>query len=172
MQMENNVIATDPVVARLLARIDESWDELQQSIEGLTDAQLTQPETMDQWSIRDVLAHITTWEEETLKHLPTIMAGGRSPRYATQGGIDAFNAMTMEQKRNLSLAEIRRQLYETHARLIEFIRSAPAEQLSGETRARRRLRWDTFHHYSEHARAICEWRFATSTPGVATEPRT
>jgi hypothetical protein len=154
------MIATDHAVARLLARIDKSWEELQRSIEGLTDAQLTQPETMDQWSIRDVLAHITTWEGEALQHLPTIMSGGRPPRYVTFGGIDAFNAMVMEQKRQLSLADIRHQMHETHQRLLELILSAPADQLNHETRARRRLRWDTYHHYSEHAKAIREWREA------------
>jgi hypothetical protein len=90
----------------------------------------------------------------------------------TYGGIDAFNAMMMEQKRELPIAEIRRQMNDTHARLIELIRNAPADQLNHETRARRRLRWDTFHHYSEHAKAIREWRLASGTPVFATEPRT
>ena len=137
MLTEDNMIANDPVVARLLARVNESWSELQQSVEGLTDAQLTQPGTMDQWSIRDVLAHITTWEGEALQHLPTIMAGGRPPRYVTYGGIDAFNAMITEQKRELSIAEIRRQMHETHRQLLDLIRSAPADQGRGAHLGRR-----------------------------------
>jgi hypothetical protein len=155
---ENSMNISDPAVARLLGRIDKTWDELQQSISGLSDAQLTEPRTMDEWSVRDILAHITTWEEQTLEHLPTIMAGGRTPKYLTFGGIDAFNAMMTQKKRGLSLAEIRRQMSETHARLIELIQSAPADQLNRETRARRRLRWDTFHHYAEHAKVIRDWR--------------
>jgi uncharacterized protein (TIGR03083 family) len=150
--------ATDPGIARLLARIEKTWDELQQSIDGLTDEQLTRPGTMDEWSIRDVLAHVTTWEEQTLEHLPTIMAGGRAPKYVTYGGIDAFNAMMTDKKRGLSMAEIRRQMNETHARLLDFVRTAPADQLNHETRARRRLRLDTFGHYAEHAQAIRAWR--------------
>jgi uncharacterized protein (TIGR03083 family) len=150
--------ATDPGIARLLARIEKTWDELQQSIDGLTDEQLTRPGTMDEWSIRDVLAHVTTWEEQTLEHLPTIMAGGRAPKYVTYGGIDAFNAMMTDKKRGLSMAEIRRQMNETHARLLDFVRTAPADQLNHETRARRRLRLDTFGHYGEHAQAIRAWR--------------
>jgi hypothetical protein len=34
----------------------------------------------------------TTWEQEALQQLPLIIAGGTPPRYAAQGGIDAFNA--------------------------------------------------------------------------------
>jgi hypothetical protein len=33
------------------------------------------------WSIRDILAQVTTWEEEALKHLPLILRGGTPPRY-------------------------------------------------------------------------------------------
>jgi hypothetical protein len=52
------------------------------------------------WSVRDVMNHITTWENEALKALPVIMEGKRLPRYM---GIDAFNAREQERKRHLSL---------------------------------------------------------------------
>src|SRR5256885_3394860 len=45
-----------------------------------------------------------------------------------------------------------------HRRLIALIESAPGNQVSGETRFRRRLRLDTYGHYAKHARAIRNWR--------------
>jgi hypothetical protein len=36
---------------------------------------------MGEWSVKDILAHVTTWEEEALKYLPLILTGGRPPRY-------------------------------------------------------------------------------------------
>jgi hypothetical protein len=39
-----------------------------------------------------------------------------------------------EQKRNLSLSEVRTQFVATHGRLVDFIQSAPEHQLIGETR--------------------------------------
>jgi DinB family protein len=104
------------------------------------------------------MAHITTWESEALEHLPLIMRGGRPPKYVTYGGIDAFNAQKTDEKRSLPLAEVRRQMDETHKRLLAFIRSAPSDQFAHETRARRRLRLDAYGHYALHARAIREWR--------------
>jgi hypothetical protein len=101
---------------------------------------------------------VTIWEEEALRHLPLIIAGGRPPRYVTYGGIDAFNARMIAEKRGLALADVRGQLAETHRRLIEFVRSAPADQFTRETRARRRLRLDTYGHYPLHAEAIRAWR--------------
>jgi Protein of unknown function (DUF1706) len=145
-------------VERLLDRLDAAWLALKESYAGLPDDRLVEPGVVEDWSVKDILAHVTTWEQEALTHLPLILAGGRPPRYATLGGIDAFNARMTEQKRGLSLAEVWRQLDETHRRLVAFIQSAPADQFARETRARRRLRLDTYGHYRLHAEAIREWR--------------
>jgi uncharacterized protein (TIGR03083 family) len=148
---------SDPT-ERLLRRIDEAWTALQESCGGLSDAQLTAPGTMGAWSVKDVLAHVSTWEEEALKYLPLIARGGRPPRYAAQGGIDAFNARMAAQKQALPLGEVLEQLAETHRRLIELVRSAPADQLDSRSRFRRRLRLDTYGHYPIHAEMIRAWR--------------
>ena len=113
---------------------------------------------MGDWSVKDILAHVTTWEEEALKYLPLILAGGKPPRYSQYGGIDAFNAHMAEQKRGLTLSEVRRQLDETHRRLLDYLRSVPEEHFARETRFRHRLRLDTYSHYPQHARAIRERR--------------
>ena len=111
------------------------------------------------WSVRDILAHVTVWEEEALTHLPLILKGGTPPRYSVRyGGLDAFNALMTEQKRHLSRAEVREQLAATHGRVVELIQSAPEHQLIGDTRFRRRLRLDTYGHYPIHADAIRQWR--------------
>ena len=148
----------DERVEKLLHRLDTAWMAFMQSYAGLTDAQLMEPGVTGDWSVRDIIAHVTTWEEEALKHLPLIIAGGRPPRYATYGGIDAFNALMIARRREQSLLEVRQQLVATHHRLLDFIRGAPDEQFSRETRARRRLRLDTYGHYPLHTEMIRAWR--------------
>jgi uncharacterized protein (TIGR03083 family) len=143
---------------QLLKQLEKAWTALKESYAGLSDSQLTEPGVMDNWSVRDILAHVTTWEEEALKYLPLILAGGRPPRYTQYGGIDAFNAQMTEQKRGLPLSDVLRQLDETHRRLIDYIRSVPEEHFTRETRFRHRLRLDTYSHYPKHAKAIREWR--------------
>ena len=139
-------------------QIERAWAALQDSYAGLPDARLTAPGVIGDWSVKDVLAHVTTWEEEALKHVPVILEGGRPPRYVTYGGIDAFNARMTEQKRALSLDEVLSQLHDTHDRLLGFVASMPEDQLLTGSRARKRLRLDTYGHYPEHALAIREWR--------------
>jgi len=141
--------------------VNEAWEAFNESYAGLSDVQLMEAGVTGTWSVRDILAHVTTWEEEALRHLPLILKGHTPPRYSVQyGGIDAFNARMTEEKRSLSLAEVREQLSATHSRLVEFIQNAPDGQLTGDTRFRRRLRLDTYGHYAIHAAAIRQWRNA------------
>jgi len=144
---------------QLLQRLEAAWVAFNDGYAGLPDEMLTEPGVVEDWSVKDMIAHVAWWEEEALAHLPRILAGGRPPRYSTTyGGIDAFNALMAERKRDLSLAEVRRQAEETHRRLVAYLQSVPEEEFTRETRFRRRLRLDTYSHYPIHTAAIQEWR--------------
>lgn len=144
---------------RVLQRLAAEWDALLDSYAGLSEAQLLEPGVTGAWSVRDIIAHVTWWEEEALAHLPLIVAGGRPPRYSViYGGIDAFNARMSGQRKGLSLAEVLRQRDDVHRSLLSYLERVPDDQLGSETRVRRRLRLDTYGHYPKHARAIRNWR--------------
>jgi hypothetical protein len=145
--------------AQVVKRLEKTWADFEESYAGLTSEQLLIPGVTGNWSVRDIIAHVTWWEEEALKHLPTIKQGGSSPRYSvTYGGIDAFNALMTEQRRHLTLDEVMRQHHEVHERLMQYVQEAPEELYLRETRFRRRLRLDTWSHYPIHAAAIRKWR--------------
>jgi hypothetical protein len=144
---------------QLLQRLDAAWVNFQNAYAGLSHNEMTAPGVVEDWSVKDVIAHVTTWEEEALHHLPTILAGQRTPRYSVAyGGIDAFNAEMTAKKRALSLPEILAQRDDTHRRLIAYIATIPEAEFVTETRVRRRIRYDTYSHYPIHTRAIWEWR--------------
>ena len=148
-------MTTDQVLKRLAA----AWADFEESYAGLTTAQLLLPGVTGKWSVRDLIAHVTWWEEEALEHLPLVRSGGRPTRYSVKyGGIDAFNALRTEQRKGLSLDEVLGQHHDVHARLIDYVRRAPAELFTRETRFRRRLRLDTYGHYPIHTRGIRAWR--------------
>jgi hypothetical protein len=143
----------------LLGRLEVAWSDFCKSYAGLAEAEMLKSGVTGQWSVRDIIAHVTTWEEETLKHLPGMLRGEKYPRYSVKyGGIDAFNALITEKKRDLSLSEVFRQQDEIHRRLIRFIETVPEEFLDSRTRFRHRLRMDTYSHYPKHAAAIRKWR--------------
>jgi len=144
---------------KLLKQLEKAWSAFKESYADLKDSQLVEPGVTGDWSVQDILAHVTTWEQEALEALPLILQGGRLPRYSVlYGGIDAFNALKSEQKRSLPLPEVLKQLDGTHRRLIDYLQSAPEEEFTRKTRFRRRLRLDTYSHYPIHERAIREWR--------------
>lgn len=143
----------------ILQRLDAEWKDFEDSYAGLSDSELLLPGVTGKWSVRDIIAHVTWWEEEALKHMPLIREGGRAPRYSvTYGGIDAFNAIMTEKRRGLSLAEVLRQHSAVHGQLIQYVSVAPEDLFTRETRFRRRLRLDAYAHYPIHARAIRAWR--------------
>src|SRR5258705_2843709 len=132
---------------QLLKQLDKQWMAFKESYAGLSDSQMTAPGVTGNWSVKDIVAHVTWWEEEALKHLPLIIKVGRPSRYSVKyGGIYAFNALMTEQRRGLSLADVLMQQDETHSRLIAYIQSVPEAQFTRETRVRRRLRLDTYSH--------------------------
>ncbi len=126
-----------------------------QSHMDLADAVMKKPGVVGDWSVKDVLAHVTTWEEEALKALAGIMEGRRPHRY---GGVDRFNAEQSLLWHDLTLNEVREQLSETHKRLLAFLKTVPEAHYAAETRFRHRLRLDTYAHYPEHTSSILSWR--------------
>lgn len=145
--------------SQFLKRLDEAWQTLNETYSGLSDSAMAESCVTEAWSIKDIIAHVTSWEEESLKHSPLILSGERTPRYSVKyGGIDAFNARTTERNRKRSLSDVLRQRDDTHRRLVAFIQSVPEDQFVRKARFRRRLRLDTYDHYAKHAKAIRTWR--------------
>ena len=151
--------------AQLLKKLDLAWADFQTSYAGLSADQLVEPDVMGEWSVKDILAHVTTWEGEALKHLPLVLRGEKPPRYSvTHGGINAFNAQMAARNAALSLAEVLQNLEETHRRLLRFLDTVPEDRMGAETRFRRRLRLDTYSHYPKHAEVIRQWREQRGQP--------
>jgi len=144
---------------RLLGQLETMWTAFRNSYTGLSESDLMESGVTGTWSVRDIIAHVTTWEEEALKHLPAILDGRKPPRYSvTYGGIDAFNALMTTKKAGLSLADVLEQQEQVHRSVIEVVERAPENALTPDARFRRRLRLDTYGHYPKHTAAIERWR--------------
>ena len=144
---------------QLAMRLEDRWRELHDAFQGLSHDALLEPGVVGTWSIRDVLAHVATWEEEALKALPVILDSGPLPRYSTfYGGIDTFNAQAQEWKATLTLEQVFQALEDTHDRLLSYLEGVPDAAFAQEGRFLRRLRQDTYGHYREHTQQIQAWR--------------
>lgn len=144
---------------QVIEMLDQAWKDFQDSYSGLSDAEMVKQGVTGDWSVKDIIAHVSWWEEEALKHLPEVVQGIRPQRYSVLfGGIDAFNALMTEKWRGLTLEEVLKQTDETHRKLLEYLKGVPEEHFTSDSRFRRRLRLDTYSHYPIHTQAILSWR--------------
>lgn len=143
--------------SRLVARLESEHRKFTRSYRGMSAEAMVEPGVTGQWSVKDLVAHVATWEEESLKALPLMVEGRRPPLYR---GIDRFNAEQSAWRRGLGLKTVIEQAEETHRRLLAYLMTVPEPFLEKETRVRRRLRLDTYKHYGEHAASVRAWRKA------------
>ncbi len=144
---------------KVLATLDQAWKAFLQSYSGLKREQLLIPGVTGEWSIKEIISHVSWWEEEALKHLPLVLQGGRPKRYSVlYGGIDAFNAQMADNQRSLTLAQVLNRQAEIHVKLLGYLHLVNEEQFASETRFQRRLRLDTYGHYRIHTRDIGDWK--------------
>ena len=118
-----------------------------------------------EWSVKDLVSHVATWEEEAVAALGMIIDGRRVPLYsAAYGGIDAFNDGKWRQHRSLSFRQAIARASDAHRRLIDFLAEVPEGHFAGEGRFRRRVRQDTYNHYPEHIQQVVAWRLGQLKP--------
>jgi hypothetical protein len=55
---------------QILEKIDGAWHDFVDSFTGLSESEMLQAGVTGEWSVKDIIAHVNTWEEEALKYLP------------------------------------------------------------------------------------------------------
>jgi uncharacterized damage-inducible protein DinB len=156
--------------AELCSLIASGWDQIEQAIAALTNADLEErPEGA--WSVADHLGHVAAWERAATARLqgrPCYAALGVSEELYQTGDDDLINAAVQANNSERPAPETLAELRDAHAELVavldglseealqrtssEFLPGDPGED-NGEP-MRTRLVSDTYVHYAEHAAAI------------------
>ena len=121
--------------------LEEGQARLRQLLDGIGEADLTREATIGggEWSAKDLIGHLAAWEELALRSLEE-WRRGEVPRVEHEDGpfrgpgteqVDAFNARAVEDKRRLSLDEVRRNSDEIHKKLIAEIVALSEEEWRG-----------------------------------------
>ena len=140
--------------------MERARNELHAAIKGLSDEHLTQGGDVGEWSVKDVLAHVVSWEETALPDLVRLARGdtpvlGSVDLYAANYG--PVNAAIMSLRRNLPLDQVLRELVTSRAEFMAAVSRLPASVLA-EGQFGRVLVQITAEHDEEHAQHIVEWR--------------
>jgi len=145
---------------QLVKDLEQARNELRASYQGLSDEQMTQAGAVGEWSVKDVLSHVASWEEVALPDL-TRLARGDMPTLASidlySANFDNFNALIMSLRRNLPLDQVLRELDITRADFMTAVSRLPDSALV-EGQFGRILVQITAEHDREHAEGIRQWR--------------
>lgn len=156
--------------AELCDLIAAGWDELEQAIAGVSNADLE--ERVDGgWSAVDHLGHVAAWERATtalLQGRPRHQGLGVEEQLYQTNDDDLINAAVQKRSVERPAAETLAELRDAHAELVSVLDGLSEEALertssgflpsdpghdNGEP-MRTRLVGDTYAHYTEHAAAI------------------
>lgn len=142
-----------PSKEELLRKLRAGRAELEAALAQLTPEQMLQPETCGAWSVKDMLAHIVSWEQHLLSDYARLFSG--QPVYEVQDAdIDRTNAATFARWKDVPLAEMQAEFARSYEEVEAWLESASEAQLAapylyGMT-AGEFVRIDTYEHYAEH----------------------
>jgi Mycothiol maleylpyruvate isomerase N-terminal domain len=115
--------------ARTLRTLEEEHESVRELAERLRNEDFERPATIGggDWSAKDLLGHLASWEELALDALDAWRRGEPAPvqRALRAHGLNAVNAETVAADRDRSSATVRRRFDDIHRRLVAEIRSMP-----------------------------------------------
>jgi uncharacterized damage-inducible protein DinB len=151
--------------ARLLACLAAERAGLLEQFIGLDERMLTEVPVLDDWTVKDLLAHIAAWDRWELREMKR-MAGRESPDLSAVWDVDGYNAAVVAAWQDRTLAEVLAELQDARAAWVAWLQALPEEKFF-----RQRLfegeDWSfpgcleiQWQHDAEHAAQVAAWREA------------
>lgn len=81
------------------------------------------------WTIREMLAHLSGWDDAVIAFIQSLMAG-KTPATPAARGIDNYNAETVSTREGLDYNHIYREYVETRKTLLQLLREVPEEKIT------------------------------------------
>ena len=138
----------------IILAIDDAWRRLRSSFNELRSEDASTPGACGDWSVNEILWHISAWERLLMTALKTPDDGYDYP----EPDVDEFNAKVVSEMLGRSPRQIIERLESTHRRLRDALANAPTSHFRQDHPRRRLIDEWTFLHYEEHAAQIAGWR--------------
>ncbi len=149
--------------AQLLARLAAERAGLLEQLIGLDERTLTEVPLLDDWTVKDLLAHIAAWDRWELREMRH-MASGEILDLTEVRNTDAFNAHAVAARRDRTLAEVLAELQEARSHWVAWLQALPDEKFyrqhlfEGEDWSCPGCVEVQWRHDAEHAAQIAAWR--------------
>jgi uncharacterized protein (TIGR03083 family) len=149
----------------LLQALRASRAQIEAALAGLADAQLTEPGALGEWSVKDILSHLTAWEAEAVTALAKVKRGlkpGKIPW--AQAEVDALNAKWYKENKRRPLDRVLADFRGVRAQTLKLVESFSDEDLAAPRpwfdngTLVELIKAETFEHEAEHLPHILEWK--------------
>ncbi len=117
---------------QMIAKLQTERKRLEQNLAKLSQEELLQAGVVDEWSVKDVLAHLADWEA----HMPVWMAAARSgdPVAEIETGLgwkqfDAFNQRIYARHCDQGLEDVLAYFHDTHRQFMEMVAAMPEDEM-------------------------------------------
>jgi hypothetical protein len=161
--MDNKSISS--IRSELLAELDQEWANIERICAGLSETEMVASGTEGEWSVKDVLCHLSAWEKYLLDRLGMVMTG-QPPLYPAMSSWDdvhRFNAQVYADNMDRPLTSVIiefRNLYQGVMTIIEALSDTQLTQSysydfpDDDLTLLKLIRANTCEHYHEHCIAI------------------
>jgi len=150
----------------VLEQIRRARGALLTAIEGLPDDTLLRPGVVGFWSVKDILAHLTTWESELITALAQLDRPTRVPEIVKIEDIDDWNEEQYRNNVRRGLDAVMEDFNGVHKHLLKAVEALDDKTLDNV----RKFPWmegepltylimeNAIWHEQEHAEDIRKWR--------------
>jgi hypothetical protein len=154
--------------ATLLDKVSDGYNAFERLLSPLTEEQMLVPELNDGWSVKDNIAHITSWHRrllELLKAAELRRPPAKIPGILDDASVDQINERFYQENRALTLDVVLQQFRLTYIQAVaaiqalsdeDFISTQRFDWLQGET-LWQVVKANTYGHYQEHTEIIQAW---------------
>ena len=130
--------------------------DLEDAIASVPEGRIGEPGVVAEWSVRDLVGHVATWEQVAITALRRFLADRDLKAVVTWTDVDGLNARESRRKSAFSLVQLRGEFEESHSQLAALLSDFPEDQLALEE-VETRIGVDTYAHYAEHTAHIRDW---------------
>jgi hypothetical protein len=131
-------------------------------VSRMPEPELRRPRTQDRWSVKDVLGHLLSCDEETVRRFRLIARGhgDRISWFESMADADRFNAQSVARTRRLGLSTVLRRMERARAELVERLERLPADSLADPSHEYTVAQWlpaPGWTHERDHLREVRAW---------------
>ncbi len=138
----------------LIEKIKAGHAELDTALAGLSPEQLENSFMPGEWTVKETLVHLSTWERTLLEDHSRWKHSEPLNELQGQAGVDAVNAETLKKARVMPLRQALEEYHSTFRELTAWLEDLDPEDLSRPFMYGMNLEEfiteDTYKHYAEH----------------------